>query len=214
VFKKFSLGAYKWTVYEQVYERVNNFSAGLASLGIEPEQKVVLFAETRPEWIISAFGCFRLNLPVVTLYSTLGIDALAFGINQTNASYLITSGDQLSKVQKIIHKTPKLTHVIVLSDKYTEASVVSFKAKCPSLKVFTLNELEETGKDCGKISEKYKKPNKNNIAVIMYTSGSTGRLDRYCLSFSSILDFFEYNSEKAVCFKFTIAFYLPNKVEY
>jgi long-chain acyl-CoA synthetase len=59
VFKKFSLGDYKWTSYEEVYERINNISNGLLKIGLKSDQNVVLFAETRPEWLMSAFACFR-----------------------------------------------------------------------------------------------------------------------------------------------------------
>jgi hypothetical protein len=100
VFKKLSLGSYKWTTYETVLQRVDNLSNGLLNLGLKSDQKIVLFAETRPEWLISALACFRVKVPVVTLYSTLGIEALTFGINQTETSFLITSGEQLPKLQK------------------------------------------------------------------------------------------------------------------
>lgn len=73
VFKKYSLSSdYKWTTYEDVYARVNNLSNGLLSLGLKSNDKIVLFAETRPEWLVSAFACFKIKVPVVTLYSTLG----------------------------------------------------------------------------------------------------------------------------------------------
>lgn len=36
---------------------------------------------------------------VVTLYSTLGIEALKYGINETESTHIITSSDQLSKIE-------------------------------------------------------------------------------------------------------------------
>jgi len=71
VFKKYSLGQYKWQTYETVKERIDNFSNGLLKLGLKSNKNVVLFAETRPEWIMSALACFRIKSTVVTLYSTL-----------------------------------------------------------------------------------------------------------------------------------------------
>lgn len=141
---------------------------------MKPGDNIVLFAETRPEWIISAFACFRINVHVVTLYSTLGIDALAYGINQTDACYLITSGDQLSKIEKILSKVPKLTHIIVLTDKFTEPSVAKFRQNA-KINVTTANELELLGKENKLVEGEYKKPTRDDIAVIMYTSGSTGK---------------------------------------
>ena len=176
VFKKFSLGSYQWTSYEKIFERVNNFSSGLAKLGLKPGSNMVLFAETRPEWIISAFACFRIGAPIVTLYSTLGIDALAFGIEQTEASFLITSGEQLSKVEKILSKVPKLTHIIVLSDKFTEANVTKFRLSCAGkINVVTGKKLEQLGAESPLVEGEYKEPGKNDLAVIMYTSGSNGK---------------------------------------
>lgn len=34
--------------------------------------QVVIFAETRADWLITALACMRINLPVVTVYATLG----------------------------------------------------------------------------------------------------------------------------------------------
>jgi long-chain acyl-CoA synthetase len=60
IFKKFSLSnEYKWTCYQQVLDRINNISNGLLKIGLKSDQNVVLFAETRPEWLVSAFACFR-----------------------------------------------------------------------------------------------------------------------------------------------------------
>jgi long-chain acyl-CoA synthetase len=61
------------------------------------KQNAVIFSETKAEWIIFALSCFRINVPVATLYSTLGIDALKHGINETEATHVITSSDQLTK---------------------------------------------------------------------------------------------------------------------
>lgn len=55
VFKKFSLGEYKWSTYGKMFERINNFSNGLLSIGLKSDMNVVLFAETRPEWVILTF---------------------------------------------------------------------------------------------------------------------------------------------------------------
>lgn len=174
VFKKLSLGGYKWTTYENALSRVDNLANGLLNLGLKSDQKIVLFAETRPEWLISALACFKIKVPVVTLYSTLGIDALTFGINQTETSYLITSGEQLPKLQKIIHKIPTVTHLIVIADKFSQKNLLEFKNSITSTtKVFTIEEVEKFGVESDKV-EAYTRPTAKDLAIIMYTSGSTG----------------------------------------
>jgi long-chain acyl-CoA synthetase len=183
VFKKYDMGDYKWMTYAQVFDRINNFSNGLLSIGLKSNQNVVLFAETRPEWIMSAFGCFRIKVPIVTLYATLGVDALAYGINQTSAQHVFTSTEQLPKLAKILQKIPNITTVVVFDDKFTQKNLLDFKLKCPgTVKLFTMSEVETMGKETPTI-EKYEKPTKDDLAIIMYTSGSTGKFKlNYCIS--------------------------------
>jgi len=187
VFKKLSLGNYKWTTYETALKRVDNFSNGLLNLGLKSDQNIVLFAETRPEWLISALACFRIKVPIVTLYSTLGIEALTFGINQTATSFLITSGEQLPKLIKIIDKIPTVTHLIVITDKFTQKNLLEFKNTVASrMRVFTVEEVEQFGIE-SEVIDTYTRPKANDLAVIMYTSGSTGNPKGVMISHGNLL---------------------------
>ena len=60
--------------------------AGLRSIGVQPRQNIVLFAETRSEWIIAAQACFKENIVLVTLYATLGDEAILHAVKQTEVS--------------------------------------------------------------------------------------------------------------------------------
>ena len=96
----------------------------------------------------------------------MGVEALAFGINQTKSSYLITSGDQLPKVQKILDKVPHLKTLIVFTDKFTEKNLIDFKAKATSLTVYSFNQVEDIGQKTD-IIENYTSPKKDDLAIIM-----------------------------------------------
>lgn len=77
VFKKYKMGEYKWKNFIEVEKMASSFGRGLRELGQKPGKNIVIFAETRAEWMIAAHGCFKQNLPIVTVYATLGDDGVA-----------------------------------------------------------------------------------------------------------------------------------------
>jgi long-chain acyl-CoA synthetase len=54
-----TLGEYEWLSFNQVGEMVENVGAGLQAIGHSAEDRVVIFAETRMEWLVTALACFR-----------------------------------------------------------------------------------------------------------------------------------------------------------
>ena len=89
-----------------------NFGRGLIELGLKVRQNVALFSETRAEWLISANGCMKQSMPVVTLYATLGEDALVDGINETEVDCIITSQELYPKFKTILPRTPNVSLLV------------------------------------------------------------------------------------------------------
>ena len=58
VFKKLSLGDYNWISFDDVQKISTHFGRGLRELGQQPHTPIAIYAETRAEWIMSAFGAF------------------------------------------------------------------------------------------------------------------------------------------------------------
>lgn len=57
------MGDYKWNTFAEVNNLANNFGRGLRELGQHPKENMVIFAETRAEWMIAAHGLFKQNIP-------------------------------------------------------------------------------------------------------------------------------------------------------
>lgn len=106
------LGDYQWRTFSQMDSEAENFGRGMRELGINAKDNVVLFAETRAEWLIAANGCMKQNFTLVTLYATLGEDALIHGINETEVSCIITSQELLPKFKNILPCTPLVTMLV------------------------------------------------------------------------------------------------------
>lgn len=173
--KKLSLAKnFEWTKFSKALETVDSLSNGFLNLGLKSNDNLVLFMETRQEWLISSIACFRINVPIVTLYATLGIDALAYGIIQTNTKFLITSGDQLSKLEQVLDKIPSVSHIIVVTDKVNSDYLETFRLSAKKHGKTTVEYSEIINSDLSKENNNFKAPTKNDLAIIMYTSGSTG----------------------------------------
>eukprot|EP00057_Strongylocentrotus_purpuratus_P010653 XP_011665127.1 PREDICTED: long-chain-fatty-acid--CoA ligase 4 [Strongylocentrotus purpuratus] len=115
-FDQLIMGDYKWRTYTEFLQDVDNFGKGLVSLGLQPKQNILIFAETRAEFQIGLQACFRYNFPAVTLYATLGEAAIAYGINQTGIKYVITTTTLLTKLKSIQKDIPTVTHIICMED--------------------------------------------------------------------------------------------------
>ena len=105
-------------------KEADDFGRGLLELGVKTEENVVIFAETRAEWFIAANGCMKQKMPVVTLYATLGQDALVHGINETDVTCVVTSQQLLPKFKTILPLTPKVTVLVkIFSTKIIESTI-------------------------------------------------------------------------------------------
>ena len=108
------MGDFQWRTFAQKDSEAESFGRGLRELGLKSRENVVLFAETRAEWLISANGCMKQNMPIVTLYATLGDDALIHGITETEVSCVITSQELLPKFKNILPSTPNVSLLVML----------------------------------------------------------------------------------------------------
>ncbi|KAM3383254.1 long chain acyl-CoA synthetase 8 [Capsicum galapagoense] len=168
-FEKLHLGEYRWESYGQTFDRACNFASGVVNLGHDVETRAAIFSETCPEWIIAFQGCFRQNIAVVTIYASLGDDALIHSLNETQASTLICDAKQLKKLATIGSNLKTITNVIYFDD--DETAIDSSTSTTDSWKVTSFSEVEKLGKSN---PVQPIMPIKKDIAVIMYTSGSTG----------------------------------------
>ncbi|XP_062496154.1 long-chain-fatty-acid--CoA ligase 4 isoform X1 [Pezoporus occidentalis] len=171
VFKKLILGTYRWLSYEEVHEKMNRLGRGMTALGLTPKSTVVIFCETRAEWMIMALTCFKYNFPLITLYATLGEEAVTYGLNECEAAYLVTSVELLeSKLKTALPQVSCLKHIIYVDNKSIN------KAEYPeTLEIHSMQTVEELGAKPENSSIQPSRPAPSDLALVMYTSGSTGR---------------------------------------
>ncbi|XP_014260043.1 long-chain-fatty-acid--CoA ligase 4-like isoform X1 [Cimex lectularius] len=168
IFKKYLMGEYKWRSYNDVNQEASFFGRGLRSLGFKAKENIVIFAETRAEWTVAAHGCFKQNFTVVTIYATLGEEAIAHGINETKGRLVITTHELLPKFKTILKNTPCVKKIIFMEDQLKVTDRTNFS---PDVEILSYKEVIAKGQNFDSVAAV---PTKDDIAIIMYTSGSTG----------------------------------------
>ena len=187
--EKLKLGGYKWLTFNQAHARVKSIASGLVDLaGLKPQDKVIIYADTKRDWQLTAQACFRMNLTVVTIYATLGEEGVKHGINQTQATVVVCDGKLLKTLTKVAKDCPTLKHVVTMG----EPEQKSIDALPKSVFQTSLDEVAQIGT---RKPMDARPPKPSDIAVLMYTSGTTGapkgvmlNHDNVCATMSGLKD--------------------------
>lgn len=154
---------------------MNGIAAGLSGLGLVKGDKVAIYMETRAEWFIAAHGAFRAGLTVVTVYPSLGEEAVEDALRESEAKALISSAPLLEKCGAVIAErlggSSGDLQFIIHCDHENQAQVAKLDGIDGGVQLFSYNDISATN------TADYTPPSVtgDDLAIIMYTSGTTGK---------------------------------------
>lgn len=164
---------YQWLTYKQVSDRTKYLGSGLLQKGCKPssDQYIGIFAQNRPEWIISEYACYTYSMVAVPLYDTLGPEAIVYIVNKAEISVVIC--DTPAKAEVLLKncedkKTPCLK-IIILMDLFDKE--LQDRGAKVGIEILSLQEVEELGRN--NIKEPIP-PKPEDLSVVCFTSGTTG----------------------------------------
>ncbi|KAM6415687.1 long-chain-fatty-acid--CoA ligase 5 [Rhynochetos jubatus] len=164
---------YQWLTYKQVLDRAQYLGSGLLQKGCKPSsnQFIGIFAQNRPEWIISEYACYTYSMVAVPLYDTLGPEAIVYIVNKGDVSVVIC--DKPKKAQILLEnceqeKTPCLK-TIILMDLFDKE--LKDRAAKVGVEILAMQEVEELGRNN---TREPVPPKPEDLSIVCFTSGTTG----------------------------------------
>lgn len=142
--------------YRELLAETEAVAAGLAALGIGKGDRVCIYLDSSPEYLISYFAVWRAGGVAVPLNIVLRRDEVRYHIDDAEAKALITSAQGWQEAQEVCAGAASLS-AVVLTDARVEGTVAwsdlaAKKVKFPPVHC-----------DC------------NDLCQLQYTSGTTGR---------------------------------------
>lgn len=169
---------YVWLTFGQVDDRRRYIGSALdhlfkaGEIGGGEYRTVGLWSQNRPEWQLVDIALASYAMVSVSLYDTLGKDAVEYIINHAHTTVVFTSADHLPTLIKLA-PSAKMLKLIISFDPINPETKTVLKEWCSThnIQLMELHELEEIGK-ANLIDPIPATP--DQLASICYTSGTTG----------------------------------------
>ena len=170
-------GAWTALSYRDLEERVRSLASALRGLGIGSGDRVAILSENRPEWAITDYACLTIRAADVPIYPTLPARQIEFILRDAGArAIVVSSAEQLAKVDEIRHRLPDLEHVIVMDDVARNDGAADDGAADDGALRF--ERLTHTAPESLLPADEWRRDalavEPDDLATLIYTSGTTG----------------------------------------
>ena len=109
-----------WIKYspEQYQEISRKLAYAFIELGIQPNDKVAIISNNRPEWNMIDMAVQQIGAIIVPIYPTISTEDYLFTINNCEARLVILEGiSVMNKIEEIRPNTPNLQFVYTMVDR-------------------------------------------------------------------------------------------------
>ena len=101
--------------YKKLRDEMNRIGLGLVNLGVKKGDRICIYLDTSPEYLISYFAIWRIGAVAVPTNIVYRGDELLHAINDAGASAVITDRQGIDVVSAIHLDTPTLSHIICIN---------------------------------------------------------------------------------------------------
>ncbi|XP_035443727.1 long-chain-fatty-acid--CoA ligase 5 isoform X1 [Spodoptera frugiperda] len=160
---------YVWQTYNETLLRAKNFGSGLICQGLVPGQNtfVGIYSQNCPEWVMTEQAAYCYSMVIVPLYDTLGANACAFIVNQTEMSVVICEDDK--KANLLLDQSPRCLRKLITIKEVSPSTHQRARSRGVEILKFSDVEIQGAQKDHPCLP-----PKPESLCTICYTSGTTG----------------------------------------
>ena len=164
--------------YEELAQKIEQIAIGLQVLGVKPQEKIALFADNSPRWLIADQGIIAAGAVNVVRSSTAETQELSYIFQDSDSVALVVENQKtLEKLSDNLQES-NLKFVVLLSD---EEITNNNSLSCKILNFTQLLELSHD-RSLAPVSQ-----DSNTLATLIYTSGTTGKPKGAMLSHGNLL---------------------------
>lgn len=158
--------------YGELARNSDLLAEGLRQCGLKEGERAVVFLPKQPETVTSFFAVSKADAVLVPANPLLKPAQVAHILQDSGASWLITSSARLRALGPVVADCPALKHILLVD-----------QGECPLLpqKRYTWDEMRATERPATAVR------GGDDLAAILYTSGSTGRPKGVMLSHNNLL---------------------------
>jgi len=152
--------------YHQINQSANQLAAALVDMGINLQDRVIIFLDNSAESVISLFGILKTGAIFIMLNPTMKAKKLNYILKDSGASALITQANKSRVIRDSINDAPDLKHIVWLGrpSKFPQGSV--------AVKYHIWEEVLSSQSAICNLQSALSID--LDLATIIYTSGSTG----------------------------------------
>jgi len=165
--KKKVEGARKEFSWNQFYERVRNLGLAMISMGIQPGDRIAVFATNSPEWQMIDMAALSIGAANVPLYPTITAPQAEYILKDSGSRIpFVGTGDHMNRVLQVKGNLPDLMKIVTIDNTASD-----------NPDVLTFEEMLKLGEDYANKDEFDRRLDAvqlDDLCSIVYTSGTTG----------------------------------------
>ncbi|TMD89592.1 MAG: long-chain fatty acid--CoA ligase [Chloroflexi bacterium] len=167
--------------YRRLAEEVNRFAGYLTQLGIGRGDRILLYMQNSPQFVIAYYAILRANAAVVPLNPMYVTEELRYYVQDSEARVAFVGQEVYDRIAPLLGQTP-LKHVFVATySDYLAPHAQQSDIPIPDIVAAARKEIQEEGAILWSeaLQEQYGPgpltAGPDDLAVLPYTSGTTGK---------------------------------------